>query len=217
MKKREGTLEVPFFFERLFSLTEGRASSGIMADYSKKDDGDIIKLILDGEVNAYEELVIRYEKMLYNLAYSKLRNHETAMDISQECFFKAYKALESYRFASSFSTWIYRICNNLIMDYLRKNSRNDILPLDSTEYSIPDTSNDPQKIILERERVVQVREAIAALPEDYREVILMRDISGFSYAQIADMLDIELSAVKSRISRARTNLKEILLQNSELF
>lgn len=178
--------------------------------------------MLNGNVNAFETLVKKYEKMIYNLAFTKLVNHENAQDLTQECFLRAYKMLRSYRTDAAFSTWIYRICQNLIYDFYRanKNKRNAEVSLylqndgeELKEREIADISSEPSEIILRNEKIKKIRELIKSLPDDLRDIIIMRDINNLSYNEIAESLDIEIGTVKSRISRAREKLKQYMIES----
>jgi len=185
-------------------------------------------MVLSGDVNAFEALVKKYEKMIYNLAITKTRNKENAQDISQECLLRAYKMLRSYRTDSAFSTWIYRICQNLIIDHHRKEKKTQTISLTAPETGdaeftgreIEDPGGDPSEQVIRSEKIKKIREIINSLPGDLREIIVMRDLEDLSYADISEMLGVEIGTVKSRISRAREKLKEYIIKNNadgELF
>ena len=166
----------------------------------------------------------KYEKMIYNLAMAKLGNRENAQDLTQECFLRAYKMLRSYRTDAAFSTWIYRICQNLIIDFYRanKNKRNAEVSLyiqddgeELKEREIADMSSEPSEIVIREEKIKKIRELINSLPDDLRDIIIMRDINDLSYGEIAESLDIEIGTVKSRISRAREKLKKYILESDK--
>ena len=188
-------------------------------------DAEIIEKVLSGDVNSFELLVAKYEKMIYNLALTKLRNRESAEDISQECFLRAYKMLRSYRTESAFSTWIYRICQNLIADHFRKNKKTNTVSLSFTgedgewgewkEFEIPDENSDPAGEVIRAEKIKKIREIIDSLPDDLREIIILRDFEDQSYADIAEMLALEIGTVKSRLNRAREKLKNYIIKNNE--
>ena len=191
-------------------------------------DTEIIEKILSGDVDYFEVIVKKYEKMIYNLAMVKTQNRENAQDISQECFLRAYKMLRSYKTDSAFSTWLYRICQNLIFDFYRKNKKLKTVSLsvpdtyeeETKEKDIVDYDSDPSEQIIRAEKIEKIREIINSLPEDLREIIILRDLQDVSYAQIAEMLDIGIGTVKSRLNRAREKLKEYIIKNnkkSELF
>ncbi|MCL2813302.1 MAG: sigma-70 family RNA polymerase sigma factor [Oscillospiraceae bacterium] len=191
-------------------------------------DAEIIGRVLAGDANSFEFIVKKYEKMIYNLAMSKTNNRENAQDISQECFLRAYKMLASYRTDSAFSTWIYRICQNLIFDFYRKEKKIKTVSLSAADRygeEIPDRElqdfdSDPSEQILRAEKIEKIREIINSLPEELREIIVLRDLNNVSYARISEMLGLELGTVKSRLNRAREKLKNYILannKNGELF
>jgi len=132
--------------------------------------------------------------------------------------------LRSYRTDAAFSTWIYRICQNLISDFFRinKNKKSTEVSLyiqdNNDEYKereIADISSEPSEIIMRGEKIKKIRELIESLPDDLRDIIIMRDLNDLSYAEIAESLDIEIGTVKSRISRAREKLKQYILESSK--
>ena len=180
-------------------------------------DAEIIEKVLTGDVNCFELIVKKYERMIYNLAFTKTRNKENAQDIAQECFLRAYKMLRSYRTDSAFSTWIYRICQNLIFDFYRKTKKLKTEPEELNEKDMADTESEPSEQIIRAEKIEKIREIINSLPQDSREIIILRDLNDISYAQISEMLGIEIGTVKSRLNRAREKLKEYILKNGELF
>ena len=171
--------------------------------------------------------------MLYGLAMSKMRHKENAQDIVQECFLRAYKMLRSYRTDSTFSTWIYRICQNLIYDFYRKNKKAQFVSLSVSpdedgggfddalkEKDVEDITQEPSEIVIRQEKIAKIRELIESLPDDLRDIIILRDMNNYSYTKIAEMLDIEIGTVKSRLNRAREKLKKYILdnnKNNELF
>ena len=178
----------------------------------------------EGNSEAFEALMIRHEKGIYNLAYTKTRNAEDSYDITQETFLRTYKALKTFRGDSSFSTWLYRICFNVIYDMQKKNAirQHNEMPIEMTDndgnesmLDLPDNSYNPEMLAIENERTKMVRAGINRLNEKYRVPLILRDINGLSYNKIAEILNLELGTVKSRIKRARESLKDIL-RNSNL-
>lgn len=167
-----------------------------------------------GDPAAFEEIVDKYQKMIYNLCLSKLQSREDALDVSQDTFLCAYRAIGSFRGESKLSSWIYRICLNCITDHQRKKA-----PVISAEkdgegmgLEIPDTdeASDPQKNLEKRERIRAVRRAIDALPDESRQIIVLREYGNLSYQEIADTLGLDVGTVKSRLNRAREKIKNIL-------
>ncbi len=188
----------------------------------KRDNPELLALIAraaKGDEAAFSALVTQYEKMVFNLAYQYAQNREDAADISQEVFLKLWKTLPSFRGDSSFSTWVFRITQNSALDLLRKRSGNPSLSLtvededgEERERELVDTGteHDPAAALEAKERRAAVRAAIAALRADHREILVLREMRGFSYTEIAEMLGLELGTVKSRINRARMQVKEFL-------
>jgi RNA polymerase sigma-70 factor (ECF subfamily) len=131
--------------------------------------------------------------------------------------------LRSYRTDSAFSTWIYRICQNLIADFYRKSKKTQTVSLsvqeadsggEPRETDIEDESGEPSELLIREERIKEIRRIINSLPDDLRDIIVLRDLKSLSYAQISDMLGIEIGTVKSRLNRAREKLREYILKNS---
>jgi RNA polymerase sigma-70 factor (ECF subfamily) len=170
------------------------------------DDFSLIKIFIDGEESAFNELVKRHKDKVRNIIYVTLSNSEAIDDIAQEVFITVYKHLKSFRFESQFTTWLYRITINKCKDHLRKkNIRKIFLPLrDDEEETIVGSINENTDI----KHIV--RNAIASLPDKLRIPIVLKDLEGFSYQEIADTMDCEIGTVKSRIFRGREALKNIL-------
>lgn len=170
------------------------------------DDFSLIKIFIDGEESAFNELVKRHKDKVRNIIYVTLSNTDAIDDIAQEVFITVYKHLKSFRFESQFTTWLYRITINKCKDHLRKkNIRKIFLPLrDDEEETIVGSINENTDI----KHIV--RNAIASLPDKLRIPIVLKDLEGFSYQEIADTMDCEIGTVKSRIFRGREALKNIL-------
>ena len=175
----------------------------------------LVKAVANGSESAFEALVTENQKLVYNVALKLTGDPEDALDVSQETFLKAYRNLSSFRFESRFSAWLYRLAYNASMDLLKKKRGTVSLTAEDEEgeereLAIADTAPTPEESLEREETRRAVREAVARLPEDKREIIVMREFSGMSYSDIADALGIEEGTVKSRISRARAALAEIL-------
>lgn len=187
----------------------------IQADIGEKE---LIASAAAGDNDAFGRIVSLYEKLVYNTVKIRVKQNEDALDVSQEVFIKIWKALPNYRGDCRFSTWIYRIAVNASLDFLRKYSGEAPENIfsggdDEPEREIADEGNvsSPEEALDRSETVNSVRHAIKMLPEDMQQVILLRDIEGYSYAEIADMLEIEMGTLKSRLNRARESLKEKLI------
>jgi RNA polymerase sigma-70 factor (ECF subfamily) len=177
-----------------------------------------------GDRNAFAALVSAYEGKIYNLALRYLGNREDAMDASQEVFLRVFRFLPGFQEESGFSTWIYRIGVNVRKDMLvKRNKRNELsleLPDDEDDYrtvEVSDERYDPQAIVEQSDLRESLASAIAELPQQQREMIVLRDIQGLSYEEIGQVLCLESGTVKSRLSRARENLRKKLLQSGNIF
>jgi len=182
-----------------------------------QEEKDIIKKVIDGDKNAFEELVLANQKNVYNLAYKMTKNEEDALDLSQEAFIKAYRRLPGFRGESKFSVWLYRLTYNLCIDFLRKKSGTRIVSLDYEDtkgdvkpLEIPDLRNLPEDNALRNETRKNIADSIRELPDNHREILVMREITGMSYEDISETLGINAGTVKSRLARAREKLIEIL-------
>ncbi len=190
---------------------------------TREQEAAVIQSVLDGDVNAFETLVKEYEKNVYNLALRMTGNSEDAADMSQEAFIKAYNSLSSFRGDSKFSVWLYRIVSNVCLDYLRSRTRKPTVSLstenddgEEVELDIADESQSPE-LLLDRSLTRDaVRRGLAALPPDHREILLLRDIQGLSYEEIAAALGLEAGTVKSRIFRARKKLCSFLIKDGNI-
>ena len=190
---------------------------------------DIEKLLVartkKGDITAFEELINGYEKKAYNIAYRMMSNEEDAKDMAQEAFIKIYKSIKGFREESSFSTWLYRIVTNTCLDELRKRQRSETVPLETSFENDKGTAHveigadkeTPEDIYERIEKRQLIHNAIDSLNEDYKTVIILRDIQGFGYAEIASILNCSLGTVKSRINRARNMLKDKLCYQLELY
>lgn len=184
---------------------------------SKSLDELLVERAKRGDVEAFEQLISQHERTVYNIAYRLTGNHEDANDVAQEAFLRAFSSLPDFRGDSSFATWLYRIVNNACLDELRRRKRQRVTSLDESvtledgelSRQIADTSDGPEEALERVEIQRAVQESIQSLDEEYRIVLVMRDIQGYSYNEIAEALGLNLGTVKSRINRARNALKEI--------
>ena len=177
----------------------------------------LIRRAQRGDADAFEQLLLEHQKNVYNLCYRMAGNPDDAMDLSQETFLRAWRCLDQYQFASAFSTWLYRLCSNICIDFLRKRRRQQTVPLtfedadgEEQTYAVPDAQPLPEEQVelkLTRETLAA---AMAQLLPEHRAVLQLRVVNEMSYEQIADVLDIQIGTVKSRLSRARNQLKKIL-------
>lgn len=185
----------------------------------KLSDHALIEATKNGDEAAFAEIVGRYRSPITNYLYRFLNDYEEAVDLSQETFVRVYYAIERYHTEYAFSTYIYRIATNLAISEIRKRKRRTILSLtglfqtdaeDMTEFQPPDTRSLPDEDLLENEQAGVIAKAIETLPPKYRVPIILRDIEGKTYEEIAEIMELGLGTTKSRISRARGLLKEKL-------
>lgn len=185
-------------------------------------ENGVIRSVLDGNINDFEQLVTAYEKNVYNLALRMVGDPDDAADITQETFIKAYRALGSFRGDSKFSSWLYRIASNVCLDFLRSRSRRAQVPLSfenedaEGEIELPDMSQNPEKVLMKKLSMEAVRRGMEKLPPKQRQILVLRELCGLSYAELAQTLSVEEGTVKSRIFRARKRLCAILLGDGNI-
>ncbi len=185
-----------------------------------RDDMQLVSRARGRDVEAFQTLVLRYQDRVFNTAYRFTGDRGLAEDITQEAFFKAYKGLKKFKGKSSFSTWLYRITVNACTSEWRKSAarkRGNEIPFPGSgggepgrPFDPPAEESDPADAAERKEKSALVQEAIASLEDDFRIVVILRDIEGFSYEEIADILDRPVGTVRSRLHRARGDLKEKL-------
>jgi RNA polymerase sigma-70 factor (ECF subfamily) len=186
------------------------------AEMTVDDDLTLIRSIQAGNSNAFELLVRRYQRQVANLIYIKMGNRDDVEDIAQEVFIRVHRSLPQFKFNASFFSWIYRITMNLCIDEIRKRKIRRVLSLDFlTEDAIEKNrkSQDiptPSDSVLSEEKKEMVRSAIRRLSPEHREVLTLREYQDLSYDEIAETLGLTLEAVKSRIFRARSEMKNML-------
>jgi RNA polymerase sigma-70 factor (ECF subfamily) len=185
------------------------------------EDAEIVSFCKKGNVDAFEELVRKHQKKMLNIAFRMIGNYEDACEIVQDAFVSAYKAIRHFEEKARFTTWLYTIVVNLSRNRLNqlkiKNSReafsmDDPVPTDSGELAVELASSEPSVLEKLEKRDVQqkVQECINALDNEFREVIILRDMQGFSYEEISDILKMPDGTVKSRLFRAREMLRDCL-------
>jgi RNA polymerase sigma-70 factor (ECF subfamily) len=182
-------------------------------------DHALIEATKQGDETAFAEIVSRYRNPITNYLYRLLNDYEEAVDLAQETFVRVYFAAERYHTGYAFSTYLYRIATNLAISEMRRRKRRKLLSLTGlfqpegeaeTQFDPADENPLPDANLLEDEQRQVVARAIAAMPEKYRLPIVLRDIEGKSYEEVAEILNLGLGTTKSRISRARALLKEKL-------
>ncbi len=198
--------------------------SKIMTGTEKRlrdDDHELVSMSQSGDHDAYEELVKKHQKKMLNITYRMLGNYEEACEIVQDAFVSAYKNIRNFKGTARFSTWLYAIVMNLSKNRLKQiNSRSKFEQLsihnpvatDTGTLTVDPPSHNPSALdLLEKKDIQQsIQKCINSLDEEFRAVLVLRDIQGFSYNEISDLLSITLGTVKSRLFRARDNMKTCL-------
>lgn len=169
-----------------------------------------------GDSSAFEQLVLSYQKRVYNLALRMVCNPDDAYDVAQEAFFKAWRSLPSLKADAAFSTWLFRLTSNECIDFLRRAKRQKVVSLtvsseeEQAQLDMPDPAPSPEERVITRQTHQQVLAAIDALPTEHRQILTLRILNDMDYRQIAAVLGIAEGTVKSRLSRARENLRKNL-------
>jgi RNA polymerase sigma factor (sigma-70 family) len=187
------------------------------------DEAALIQSARKGDLDSFNSLVLVYQHQVYNLAYRIMATEAAAADATQEAFISAYKNLKSFR-GGSFKSWLLRIVTNACYDELRRKKRRPALSLDELtdeqendlEFDVPSPEDGPETVVQRRELAELIQIGITTLPEDQRVALVLSDVQGLSYDEIADLTDTNLGTVKSRLSRGRAKLREYLQAHGEL-
>ena len=185
---------------------------------SRNEDIATVQAIRDGDAGAYRGLVEKYQQRVYTMVYGMLRNQEDARDITQDAFVKAYNNLDSFRLESSFYTWLYRIAMNLAIDVTRRRKRRPTAEFDEAigakendgQLSEVHQTQNPGKAFERKQLYGRIMDAVEELPEDQRQVILLRELEGLSYKQISEILGVAEGTIMSRLFYARKRLQKTL-------
>lgn len=173
------------------------------------DDWSAIERTLAGDADAYRLLVLRYQDRLFNSLFQASRSREDAEEVTQEAFLQAYRRLGSFEARASFSTWLYRIAFNLLYSQRRRQRR--VVSLDALPNpDVVDRREPPEAEMERQERVQLVHRALDQLPDEQRSILVLRELEGYDYRQIADALELPPGTVRSRLHRARLQLREHL-------
>jgi len=188
--------------------------------FQQKTDSQLVSMTRERDYGAFEVLVTRYQDRVFGLALGMLRDEVDAQDVVQETFLSVFRNISSFREESAFSSWLYRIAANNAMMKLRKRrsavqlSLDEVLPqLDSTGLRLEPTEEWPahrERSVEDKELGGQIRDAVARLPEKYRLVFLLSDVKELSMKEVATILELSVSNVKTRLHRARLFLREEL-------
>lgn len=190
---------------------------------TREQEALTVQRVLNGDADEYEKLVLEYQKNVYNLALRMTGDPEDAADMAQEAFIKAYNSLSGYRGDSKFSVWLYRIVSNVCLDFLRAKKRRQTVSLSVTdgdgeesELDVADDSQSPETLFERSMTRDAVRRGLASLTPEYRQILILRELQGMSYDEIASVLGLESGTVKSRIFRARKKLCAFLLRDGNI-
>lgn len=202
-----------------------RAKSAIDKETDRAVERALIQRCKSGDIGAFDELVTRYEKRVFNFAFRIAGNYDDASDVVQEAFIRVYSSIGTFREDATFSTWIYRIVTNVYLDERKKSkshrqtSLDDFIELDenSVTRQIVDDKPSPEQIVESKERDQAVQTAIDSLPEYQRIIVTLYHMQHRSYEEIAEILGLPIGTVKSRLNRARLALLEVLEGQPELF
>ena len=184
------------------------------------NESELIHAARRGDEAAFEQLVRLHEKKVYNLCLRMCGNAEDAAEAAQDAFLALWRGLDGFREDAALSTWLYRLASNACIDLLRRGKRTvDGVSLDDEDVHIEvrDRAPTPQEHMERQETQRLVSEGLSALPEDYRQVLVLRELEQLSYAEIAEATALELGTVKSRINRARTLLRNYLAASGNFF
>jgi RNA polymerase sigma-70 factor, ECF subfamily len=190
-------------------------------DYTALEDREVVSLACEGRERAFKELLVRYERPVFSLVFRMVRDRGLSEDLAQETFIRAFNAIDGYDPRYKFSSWIFKIANNLTIDHLRKRKL-DTVSLDGS----PDATTDeeisrtritavsgdeaPDAYVENQELGSQIEDAIARLRPEYRTAVLLRHVEGHSYDEVAEIMELPLGTVKTYLHRARSELKQIL-------
>jgi len=203
------------------TMTEGESAKSPPVPGAKPDPAEEIALVKkakDGDLQAYDQLVKRYQERIYATLYHMTSNHEDANDLAQEAFIKAYQALRSFKGGSSFYTWIYRIAVNKTINFLKQRRHKGHMSLNELDFN---AENDPDLVALVSDKTPQrdaglnelkekLNEAMQRLSEPHRLVVTLHDVQGLAHEEIAEIMDCNIGTVRSRLFYARQQLQGFL-------
>jgi RNA polymerase sigma-70 factor (ECF subfamily) len=180
-------------------------------------DDELVRRVQAGNAEAFEELVRRYERKVYNITFRLMGNDQDASEALQDTFLRAYRFIHKFQFKSSFFTWLYRIATNVSLSNLRKRPKIETVSIDEPvnesgdlPLEIPDVKYSPEVMMKRRELRRALQEAVDQLPSDYRSVVVLRDLEGLSNEEVSKVLNLSVAAVKSRLHRGRLVLRRQL-------
>jgi RNA polymerase sigma-70 factor (ECF subfamily) len=185
------------------------------------DEQTLIQAAQRGDLDAFNELVLRYQQQAYNVAYRIMGDSHAASDATQEAFISAYRAIDKYR-GGSFRAWLMRIVTNACYDELRRRKRRPTSSLDALYVtdtapgdSLVNGGESPEAYAQRQELNRALHAGLQSLPHEQRVALVLSDVQGYNYQEIAEITDVSLGTVKSRISRARAKMRDFLLDRGE--
>ncbi len=211
--------------DSLLIFKASKTKNGTDREAERATERALIERCKNGDIGAFDELFKRYEKRVFSCAYHISGNHNDACDITQEAFIRVFNSIGTFRGDANFLTWIYRIVTNVYLDDRKKSKAHRQISLDefieldeiSVSRQIMDDRPVPAEIVESKERAAVVREAICSLPDYQRAIVTLYHVDNLSYDEIAEILQLPIGTVKSRLNRARLALAEILGDRPELF
>jgi RNA polymerase sigma-70 factor (ECF subfamily) len=200
---------------------DGPQPQQLAGETVEDDELKLVKRAQDGDQQAFQELVERYQRKVYSICYGMLKHKQDSLDVSQEVFIKVFKYLENFNHNSSFYTWLYRITVNKCIDYIRKQSRRSEVDYDDTiqrnndvigdENIMPSTLGiQPDRVYGRRELREKMLEALDTLSEKHRTILILREVEGLAYEEMAEVLDISKGTVMSRLYHARRYFQDAI-------
>lgn len=201
-------------------ISTGRGARMQTALMTKTDresiaDKDLLSAVIDGDLDSFDVLVDRYKNRLMNFVFRFVKDYDVSEDIVQETFLRVFRKRRDYKAIANFSTWIFTIAGNLAKSELRRRKRWRFLSIDAANegeksFELPDTGRKPDRNAAIRMFDESIQEAIDSLKDKYKEALILRDIEGLSYQQIAEIMEVPVGTVKSRVNRARMKLQKKL-------
>lgn len=190
---------------------------------SREADIQMVLAVREGDTTAYRGLVEKYQTRVYQLVYGMVRNQEDAKDLTQDAFVKAYDNLHRFRLEASFYTWIYRIASNVAIDFIRKRKRRGTTEFDEQiaargadgGMAEQHGQDSPSRTLERKQLYARIMDAMQELPEDQRQVILLRELEGLAYKEIAEVMEVPEGTVMSRLYYARKKLQKLLAEERE--
>lgn len=179
----------------------------------------LLKRARDGDPEAFEKLMTSLEPLVWRVCWHYTGHREDASDCGQEAMIKIWRSLDQYRGDCAFETWVYRVTASCCLDFLRKRKRDrseSLEPLREQGFDPPDITPGTEEKVIAADRHAQIRQAIASLPEEQRDALVLTQLEGKSYEETALLLGVSEGTVKSRVNRARSRLKELLSEEREL-